>query len=157
MLNEVLSDESIDVHPDEHVTYLMAKVGHLLERRVDEAVGEAGLTLRQFSALAHIARRPGLSSSDLARALLTSPQAVNTLVARLIAAGLIDKALSRPRQPLVLTVTDIGMEALRRAAPLATHAEAAALATLEAHELTATRRTLERLLDRLGEHEDARP
>jgi DNA-binding MarR family transcriptional regulator len=157
MLKEVAIDKSVAVRPDDHLTYLMAKVGHLLERRVDEAVGQAGLTLRQFSALAHIARRPGLSSSDLARVLLTTPQAVNTLVARLMAAGLIEKAPSRSRQPLVLTITDVGAEALQRAVPLATRAEAAALATLQQDELTATRRTLERLLDHLGDRNDTRP
>jgi hypothetical protein len=46
------------VRPDEHLTYLMAKVGHLLERRIDKAVGQVGLTLRQFSALAETATSP---------------------------------------------------------------------------------------------------
>jgi DNA-binding MarR family transcriptional regulator len=146
-------DRSVDVRPDEHLTYLMAKVEHLLERRIDDAVGQVGLTLRQFSALAHIGRRPGLSSSDLARALLITPQAVNTLVARLIAAGLVDKAPSRSRQPLVLALTDTGLDALLRAAPLATRAEATALAHLTTTELETIHRTLLRLLEHLTEHQ----
>lgn len=141
----------MEVRPNDHLTYLMAKVGHLLERQIDAAVGEVGLTLRQFSALAHIGRRPGLSSSDLARALLTTPQAVNTLVVRLIAAGLVAKAPSRSRQPLVLTLTNLGLDSLRRAAPLAVEAEAAALAHLSEPQVYATRRTLLRLLEHLTE------
>lgn len=151
MLQDDPETTTFDVRPDDHLTYLMAKVGHLLERRVDEAVSQAGLTLRQFSALAHIARRPGLSSSDLARSLLTTPQAVNTLVSRLEAAGLISRAPSLPRQPLVLTLTTSGVQALQRAALLASEAETAALAGLETGQLAATRQTLELLLEQLNQ------
>jgi DNA-binding MarR family transcriptional regulator len=154
MLQDLPEDEPLDVRPDSHLTYLMAKVGHLLERRIDKAVDQAGLTLRQFSALAHIARRPWLSSSDLARLLLITPQAVNTLVTRLIAAGLIDKAPTRPRQPLVLTLTDAGRDALLRAEPLATAAEAAALESLGPEEVAATSAVLHRLLERLSDGND---
>jgi DNA-binding MarR family transcriptional regulator len=155
MLQERSTDELLDVRPDKHLTYLMAKVEHLLERRIDKAVGQVGLTLRQFSALAHIARRPSLSSSDLARALLITPQAVNTLVTRLLDAGLIDKAATPPRQPLVLTLTDAGLDVLRRAEPLATATEAAALECLEPEEVAATSAVLLRLLERLSDSTDA--
>jgi len=155
MLQEPSAGELLDVRPDKHLTYLMAKVEHLLERRIDKAVGQVGLTLRQFSALAHIARRPSLSSSDLARALLITPQAVNTLVTRLLGAGLIDKAATSPRQPLVLTLTDAGLDVLRRAEPLATAAEAAALECLEPEEVAATSAVLLRLLERLSDSTDA--
>jgi DNA-binding MarR family transcriptional regulator len=154
MLQDQSTGELFDVRPDEHLTYLMAKVEHLLERQIDKAVGQVGLTLRQFSALAHIARRPSLSSSDLARVLLVTPQAVNTLVTRLLAAGLIDKAPTPPRQPLVLTLTDAGFDVLRRAEPLATAAEAAALECLEPEEVAATSAVLLRLLERLSDSND---
>lgn len=149
MVKDEVAGRWLDVGPDEHLTYVLAKVGHLLERQVDDAVGHAGLTLRQFSALVHIARRPGLSSSDLARALLTTPQAVSMLVVRLVAAGLVEKAPSRARQPLVLTITQEGLEALHQAAPLATQAEAAALAHLDTAEADSVRTTLLRLLGML--------
>jgi len=157
MLQDSPKGEPLDVRPDKHLTYLMAKVGHLLERRIDKAVGQAGLTLRQFSALAHIARRPWLSSSDLARLLLITPQAVNTLVARLLAAGLIDKAPTLPRRPLVLTLTDAGRDALLRAEPLATEAEATALESLGPGEVATTSAVLLRLLERLGDDNDTGP
>lgn len=136
-----------DAGPDEHLTYLMAKVEHLLERRLDQALGEVDLTLRQFSALVHIARCPGLSSADLARALLTSPQAVNTLVHRLRSAGLVERAPGPARQPLPLTVSTAGLDALRRAAPIATATEAAALAGVDPDDLAVTHRVLTHLLD----------
>jgi DNA-binding MarR family transcriptional regulator len=140
----------LDVGPDDHLTYLMAKVGHLLERRLDEALASVGLTLRQFSALVHIARSPGLSSADLARTLLTSPQAVNTLVQRLMAAGLVERAPGPVRQPLALTLTPAGLDSLRRSAPLATSTEQAALSAVAGAELDATRGTLQKLLDALS-------
>lgn len=140
----------LDVGPDEHLTYLMAKVGHLLERRLDLALAPHGLTLRQFSALVHIARTPGLSSADLARALLTSPQAVNTLVQRLLASGLVERADGPTRQPLALTLSPAGLDALRAAAPVATAAEGTALAGTGPDDLATTHRTLQALLTRLG-------
>ncbi|HTF46920.1 MAG TPA: helix-turn-helix domain-containing protein, partial [Pseudonocardia sp.] len=63
-----------------HLTYQLAKAEHLLEQRLDHALGEVGLTLRQFTVLAHVARAPGMSRADVARLLLTTPQAVGGLV-----------------------------------------------------------------------------
>lgn len=138
------------VDPDAHLTYLMAKVGHLLERRLDQALTGVGLTLRQFIALAHIAARPGLSGADLARALLTSPQAVNTLVQRLVAAGLVDRADGPGRAPRALILSPSGARALRRAAPVATATEDSALRNATDVDLAATRRALATLLAALG-------
>jgi len=59
-----------------HLTYQLAKAEHLLEQRLDHALGEVGLTLRQFTVLAHVGRAPGMSRADVARLLLTTPQAV---------------------------------------------------------------------------------
>ncbi len=136
-----------DARPDEHFTYLLAKVEHLLERRLDQALASVELTLRQFSALVHIARTPGLSSADLARALLTSPQAVNTLVSRLRAAGLVERADGPARQPLALTVSTAGLDALRRAAPIATAAEADAIKGVDPADLATTQSVLGWLLE----------
>ncbi|MBN9098079.1 MULTISPECIES: MarR family transcriptional regulator [unclassified Pseudonocardia] len=138
------------IDPDSHLTYLMAKVGHLLERRVDSALADIGLTLRQFSALAHIASRPGLSGADLARALLTSPQAVNTLVQRLLAAGLIERADGPSRQPRALTLSPAGLSTVERAARIATRAEATALKLIDPDGVATTRQALQSLLRVLG-------
>lgn len=143
----------VDVGPDQHLTYVLAKVAHLLERRLDQALASdcGGLTLRQFSALVHIARSPGLTTADLARALLTSPQAVGTLVQRLRSAGLIERTTSRAGRSVGLALSPQGLDALTDAAPLATATEAAVLTELDTDELATTERTLRRLLDRLGD------
>lgn len=144
----------MDVGPDESLTYLMAKVEHLLERRLDVALAEHGLTLRQFSVLTEVGRTLGLSSAGLSQRLLISRQAVNTLVQRLLTAGLISKGPSRATQALVLTLTDAGLEACQRATPRATEAEAASLGALEPAEVDAARQTLQRILTHLSDHDE---
>ena len=46
---------------------------------MDRALRDIDITPTQFYALAHIAQSPGLSSAELARGLMTTPQAVATL------------------------------------------------------------------------------
>jgi DNA-binding MarR family transcriptional regulator len=135
-------DEPIDVN---HLTYQLARAEHLLEQRLDHALGHVGLTLRQFTVLAHVGRAPGLSRADVARLLLTTPQAVGGLVQRLVAAGLIQRAASNPGLPIGLTLTPAGEQALRRAAPIAREAENTAVAAVAEDE----RRRVGVVLDQL--------
>jgi DNA-binding MarR family transcriptional regulator len=128
-----------------HLTYQLAKAEHLLEQRLDHALGEVGLTLRQFTVLAHVARAPGMSRADVARLLLTTPQAVGGLVQRLVTAGLIQRGASSPGLPIGLTLTAAGERALRRAAPIAREAEDSAIATVAEDE----RRQVEQVLNLL--------
>jgi len=128
-----------------HLTYQLAKAEHLLEQRLDHALGEVGLTLRQFTVLAHVARAPGMSRADVARLLLTTPQAVGGLVQRLVTAGLIQRGASSPGLPIGLTLTTAGERALRRAAPIAREAEDSAIATVAEDE----RRQVEQVLNLL--------
>lgn len=64
-----------DSTPENHLAYLVARVHHRLQQSVDRALHTVDITPTQFYALAHIAQSPGLSSADLARGLLTTPQA----------------------------------------------------------------------------------
>ncbi len=136
----------VDIGPEKHLTYLMAQAVHQLERRLDHALAAVGLTTRQFSALAHIARGPGLSSTDLSKKLLITPQAANKLISRLEAAGLIDRASTASRQPLALSLSPSGIAALRRAEPLASRTEIAALKLVDPKDLESTHRAVRRLL-----------
>ena len=139
-----------DVDPEEHLTSLMAKVEHLLERRLDTALAGHSLTLRQYRLLAMVGRLPGVSSAELARGLLISRQAVSGLVQRLHTAGLIHRTSGLGREHFVLSLTGAGFEILQRATPRATEAEAAALAGLEPAEVDAARLALQRLLHHLA-------
>ena len=136
-----------DVRPDDHLTYTLAKVSHRLQLSLDQALHPAGLTLVQFSALAHIARSPALSSADLARLLLTTPQAVATLTRRLVAAGLIEQSKAGRGRSCTLALTDEGFHRLKRGSVLATEAERRALSALTIADQRRLATTLLRLLD----------
>ena len=66
--------------------------GTAMERVLRDA---GGLTRSQFGALSVIVRQPGLSSADLARAMLVTPQAANLIVAGLEGDGLVKKRPSK--------------------------------------------------------------
>ena len=101
--------------PDNHLSYVIAKVSHQLEITIDRALSGHGITLTQFSALAHIARSPGLSSAELARSLLTTPQATATLVRRLIGAGLVQRPEVAPGLAGTIRLTPRGLRKLASA------------------------------------------
>jgi len=116
--------------PDSHLSYVIAKVSHQLGITIDRALSGQGITLTQFSALAHIARSPGLSSAELARSLLTTPQATTTLVRRLIDAGLAQRPEVAPGLAAAIRLTPRGLRKLHRAGGVATRAENEALSAL---------------------------
>jgi DNA-binding MarR family transcriptional regulator len=132
--------------PDSHLSYVIAKVSHQLGITIDRALSEQGITLTQFSALAHIARSPGLSNAELARSLLTTPQATTTLVRRLTDAGLVQRPPAGPGLASAIRLTPRGVRKLTTAEKVATSAEEAALSSLSAAE----RRVLARVLESLS-------
>src|SRR5690348_10235233 len=78
-----------------------------------------GLTRSQFGALSVIVRQPGLSSADLARAILVTPQAANLIVAGLESDGLVKKKPSKMHgRILELFATPKGVRNVEAAYPL---------------------------------------
>lgn len=140
------------IDPDRHLSYVIAKLSHRLALAIDRALSGQEITLTQFSALAHIARAPGLSSADLARALLTTPQATATLVRRLINAGLVERPDVAPGLASALRLTNHGLRKLNGAEKIATEAEKRALRGLSSVEQRRLAETLENLAATL-EHE----
>lgn len=131
------SDVELHIDPDAHLTYLLAKVSHHLQVQLDAALQrEAGLSLTQFSALAHIRRCGEITLSELARTLLTSPQAAGTLAARLVRDGHVRRGSEGPGLPVRLTLTAAGTAALSIAAGVATNAEDEALRALTPRQRT---------------------
>ena len=135
--------------PENHLAYLLARVHHRLQQSMDRALRTVDITPTQFYALAHIAQSPGLSSAQLARGLLTTPQAVATLIKRLDSAGLI--ARDQPGRGLsgAVRLTDAGRARLDGAVAVAVAAEAAALSPVSAADRKHLRSTLQSLLDAL--------
>src|SRR5664279_4789299 len=87
------SQQALD--PEVFVEYRLVRLAELLRRRFDTAVRPQGLTARQFSVLAVVRSRPGVTSADLARAVLTTPQSMGAIIDQLETAGLLQ---SRPRR-----------------------------------------------------------
>ena len=136
--------------PDTHLSYLIAKVSHQLQVAIDRSLAGQGITLTQFSAMAHIAKSPGPSGADLARALLTTPQATATLLRRLVDAGLVERADTGPGVASAIRLTPLGLRRLRSAEVVATRSEDQALSALSA----AKRRSLMQMLELLARQPD---
>lgn len=138
--------------PEDHLAYLLARVHHRLQQSMDRALRTVDTTPTQFYALAYIAQSPGLSSADLARALMTTPQAVATLIKRLVAAGLVER--DQPGRGLsgAVRLTPGGLAKLRGAVTVAVTAEATALRSISAADQKHVTTILQALLDGL-EHQ----
>lgn len=76
-----------------------------------------GLTARQFSVLAVVRSRPGVTSADLARAVLTTPQSMGAIIDQLESAGLLQSRTRRGRGvPAPTELTAAGEQVLTAAA-----------------------------------------
>ena len=69
--------------------YLLKQAQQALRAAMDEALRPYRLTLPQAAVLAQLARSPGLSNAELARAGFVTPQSMVELLAGLEAAGLV--------------------------------------------------------------------
>jgi DNA-binding MarR family transcriptional regulator len=104
--------------PEGHSGYLLRQAWHAFRGAMDTRLREHGLTGAQYAALSVLARTPGLSGADLARACNTTPQAMNGVLATLLRQGLV------ARQPhpthgriLQVTLTEEGRRRLTAATP----------------------------------------
>lgn len=76
-----------------NVARIINQAFHYTRRVVDEAARAHGVTAAQIGVLIRIAERPGLSGAELARDMLTTPQAAQLLLATLERKGLIERKL----------------------------------------------------------------
>lgn len=105
--------------PDEFVEYRLVRLADLMRRRFDDALRPHGLTARQFSVLAVLRARPGVTSAELARAVLLAPQSMGALLDQLERAGLVrprHRGGKGVRSPVELTSDgDASLDAAARA------------------------------------------
>jgi DNA-binding MarR family transcriptional regulator len=98
--------------------YLLRQAWHAFRGAMETALRAHGLTGAQYAALSVLARDPGLSGADLARACNTTPQAMNGVLATLERAGLVQR---RPHPThgriLQVTLTREGRRRLEEATP----------------------------------------
>jgi DNA-binding MarR family transcriptional regulator len=138
--------------PEDHLAYLLARVHHRVQQAMDRALRGIDITPTQFYALAHVAQSPGLSSADLARGLMTTPQAVATLIKRLMAGGLVERDDAGRGLAGAVRLTSSGQAKLQGAASVAVAAEKAALSSISATDQKRVTTILQALLDGL-EHQ----
>jgi DNA-binding MarR family transcriptional regulator len=110
--------------------YSVIKAAHLIECHLNRSLHVERLTIRQVGALAYIAQNPSSSRAELARAVLTSPQAAGGLVRRLVVSGFIHVAEGGVGSPLSFTLTETGRSALHRALAVVEASELAMLDSL---------------------------
>jgi DNA-binding MarR family transcriptional regulator len=112
-----------------------------------EGIGERELTPRQFSALVKVVQHGRVTQNQLGRMAAMDPATIQGVVRRLIARGLVDRALDPlDRRTAVLTATPAGMALARRGVAHARRATDTTLTPLS----PAERRTLLDLLARIA-------
>lgn len=101
------------MRPQDFVEYRLVRLADQLQRRFTAALAPTGLSPRQFSVLSVLASTPEITSADLARAVLTTPQSMHTLLDQLQARGLVDRGAVRGRgRPAPVQLTADGRAAL---------------------------------------------
>ena len=113
-----------NVRPEDFVEYRLVRLADQLERRFTAALAPTELSPRQFSVLAVLASTPDVTSAGLARAVLTTPQSMHTLLDQLQSRGLIDRGQVRGRgRPAPVRLTPDGLALLSAASARVTELE----------------------------------
>ncbi|MGN9812517.1 MarR family winged helix-turn-helix transcriptional regulator [Micromonospora sp. BQ11] len=135
--------------PDEFLEYRLVRLASRLERRFASALAPTGLSPRQFSVLRVLTETPGVTSAELARAVLTTPQSMGPLLDQMESRGLVERSAERGRgRAAPIRVTDAGTALLREAGRLVDALDSATRQRLGARD----HRELDRLLTVLEDH-----
>jgi DNA-binding MarR family transcriptional regulator len=113
----------------ETLFHVASQLARRLANRVREELATLGLHPAQFTALAEIAEREGLTQAELASRLDLEQPGVARTLAGLVAAGWIEKSTLKGRAQ-GLYLSDKARAALPEAAQAVARADQAALATL---------------------------
>jgi DNA-binding MarR family transcriptional regulator len=126
-----------------HIGYLLRQASHTLRTALAAALLPHGLSAPQYSVLSVLARDPGSSGADLARACNTTPQAMNGVLATLEREGLIERH-PHPVHGRILQVTlsPEGERRLEAANPTVRGLEAAIERDFSADEIATVKRWL---------------
>jgi DNA-binding MarR family transcriptional regulator len=142
--------------PAGHSGYLLRQAWYAFRTAMDGALREEGLTGAQYAVLSVLARDPGLSGADLARACNTTPQAMNGVLTTLEREALVARRAHPAHGRILQTfLTDDGRGRLDRATPRVRAVERSAEAGLSADELAAVKEWLVDAARRLSGSADA--
>jgi DNA-binding MarR family transcriptional regulator len=109
-----------------HSGYLLRQASYEFRGAMELALAAQGLTAAQYTAMSVLARNPGLSGADLARACNTTPQAANGVLATLERQGFAERH-PHPTHGRILqaSLTGEGQRRLELATPAVRKLEAA--------------------------------
>ena len=132
--------------------YLLRQAWNSFRGAMESTLRRHGLTGAQYAVVSVLARDPGMSGADLARACNTTPQAMNGVLATLERDGLVERhphpVHGRIRQ---VTLTDEGERRLKAATPAIRALEAAIEEDLDRDQIGAIKTWLVRSAQRLEE------
>lgn len=147
-----MSNQDVDTrNPNDHVAFVLWRVQHLLEQRMERRLQDLGVSLLQFAALSFLALGPGSTSATLARRLGLSPQAAHVMLTRLAVRGYVTRAETAARgRSLPYDLTRSGREVVRQAAVRVDQAEREVLAPLTVEQQRVMHEQLSRCVDHAG-------
>jgi DNA-binding MarR family transcriptional regulator len=137
--------------------YLLRQAWHAFRSALESALRPHRLTSPQYAVLSVLARDPGASGADLARACNTTPQAMNGVLGTLERDALIARA-PHPSHGRILqvTLTDEGRRRLKAATPAVRRLEQAIERDFSADEIATVKAWLVAAAARL-EHTSSDP
>ena len=101
---------------DESVGYLLKQAATALRAAMEAALRPLGLTVAQYACLEQLARNPGLSNAELARAVFVSRQSMNGVLVGLQERALVTRPpVASQGRVLPALLTDLGRERLATA------------------------------------------
>jgi DNA-binding MarR family transcriptional regulator len=129
--------------PEGHTGYLLRQAWQTFRSAMEARLRPHGLTGAQYAAISVLARTPGLSGAELARACNTTPQAMNGVLATLVRDGLVERH-PHPTHGRILQVTlsPDGERRLAAATPAVRALERIAEADLSPEQLAAVKQWL---------------
>jgi DNA-binding MarR family transcriptional regulator len=131
----------------QRLTYLVKRLEMAERARMEDVLRPLGVTLHQYTALSILERRQGLSSAQLARRHVVTPQAMHQLVTTMERDRLIERHPDDAnRRILRAWLTEHGAEVLRTCHRAIDGVEARMLSTLTLDEAIAFGRALEQCL-----------
>lgn len=140
-----------------HIGFLLRQAWRVLLGAVEVALRPHGLTPPQYGVLTVLAREPGASGADLARAVHTTPQAMNGVLATLERQGLVERH-PHPTHGRILqaTLTSEGQRRLDAANPSIRALERATEQDLTPDEIATVKTWLVTTAQRLEQATDSR-
>ncbi|GAA4550620.1 MarR family winged helix-turn-helix transcriptional regulator [Pseudonocardia xishanensis] len=134
------------------VAVLVALLGRRVREEIDAGLAPLDLSMRHFSALGHLARRPGPSYSELGRRAGVTVQSIQATLRHLEGLGAVERR-SEPGRGRVaaLHVTAEGRRLLAAAEKAVAEVDRVMLASLPRPERALVARTLAGMVTRMGE------